>query len=228
VIVDAAGAEHPVVSNLIRHLDAFNRKERFFLTTFAVGPPAVLLDSGFRDAVGHAIGLNIPPSCRWWMDYHLDWLYAALVLNDQPEPSPGPYASPGFLSAVDGQAPFNLNTNQEDVDLLLAFGDADVTHLVLIEAKADTGWTNKQLQSKGRRLRVIFGEGTLYNHVVPHFVITSPREPRRLKTDTWPAWMAPGGRPPWVKLETSAEWRRVERCDEQGNRSGVGSYWRVK
>ena len=42
--------------------------------------------------------------------------------------------------------------NQEDADLLVAFEQGDIIHLMLVEAKAETGWTNKQMCSKAKGL----------------------------------------------------------------------------
>jgi hypothetical protein len=51
---------------------------------------------------------------------------------------------------------WNVNTNREDVDLLLAFDQGPTTHLVMVEAKGEMGWDSAQLRSKGRRLKSIF------------------------------------------------------------------------
>jgi hypothetical protein len=218
-----------LVENLIDWLDALNRKERFFLMKFALGVRAAGTDSAFRSTVGGKIGLTIPPDCRWWIDYHLDWLYAALVLKGASEPPPVSFPSPGFISGVQGTEPFNVNTNQEDTDLLLAFEHDGDVHLVLIEAKGDTAWTNKQIASKARRLRLIFGEdGQRYSGVVPHFVITSPRPTQKLSVSGLPEWMAPGGSVPWIKLPTPEKWTKIQRCDPTGSPTAKGSHWRVR
>ena len=84
-----------------------------------------------------------------------------------------------------------IEGTQKDIDLLVAFDDRAKTHLVLIEAKGDTSWLNKQLSSKALRLSRIFGSEVLPKDVTPHFVMMSPNnpEPEKLEMDTWPLWM---------------------------------------
>ena len=181
------------------------------------------------------------------MDYHLDWLYAALVITrDGVE---GLHASPGGPDDPVG----NVNANQEDVDFLVAFDDGDVTHIVLIEAKADTGWTNKQMTSKATRLSRIFDpsidplapevarNAAAFPGVRPHFVLTSPTgPPTGLHTlprppagaspghPGWPEWMRRSdGSVAWLPLDTGdAKWR-ITRCDENGRPMRTGVHWRV-
>ena len=58
----------------------------------------------------------------------------------------------------------------------MAFDGESTTHLVLVEAKVETGWTNKQLKSKAERLAQIFGEGRPGAHLTtPHYVLASPQ-----------------------------------------------------
>ena len=131
--------------NLIEHLRSFNRKERFILLTEALGRER--LGEDFRRRLGEAIGMTIPADAYVAMDYHLDWLQMALHLADNPPPKE-PIRNDDLVTG-----------NQEDSDLLVAFDHELTTHIVLIEAKVETGWTNKQLNSKAERLSRIFGEG---------------------------------------------------------------------
>ena len=68
------------------------------------------------------------------MDYHLDWIHASLFLTLPGNDSQAVHPNSGRVATG----------TQEDVDLLVAFEEGDITHLLLIEAKAETGWTNKQ------------------------------------------------------------------------------------
>ena len=133
------------MSDLIKHLRSFNRKERFILLQAALGTDTFSLDDGFRERLGEVVGATVPADAFVAMDYHLDWLQMALYLAATPSP-PSPIPSDDLFKA-----------NQEDVDLLVAFDDTATTHLVLVEAKMETGWTNSQLCSKAQRLRLIFG-----------------------------------------------------------------------
>ncbi len=55
-----------------------------------------------------------------------------------------------------------------------------MTHLIMCECKAKTGWNNKQLISKAIRLRNIFGDNgkKYHNVVIPYFLI--PRQSKHL------------------------------------------------
>ena len=203
------------MSALIEHLRAFNRKERFFLLSHALGVSTFRLDNGFREALGDEIGLSIPDDAYVAMDYHLDWLQIALYLADKPEP-PEPIRNEGLIKA-----------NQEDIDLLVAFDGAATTHLVLLEAKMETSWTNKQLKSKAQRLSRIFDDRTRSKFAVPSFVLMSPRMPQRVITDDWPDWMKPGGELQWLELPRPKDLRKVTRCTAEGKQSKGGRFVRV-
>ena len=60
------------MSDLIRHLRSFNRKERFILLSDALGKERLADD--FRTRVGDCIGVRVPADAYVAMDYHLDWL----------------------------------------------------------------------------------------------------------------------------------------------------------
>ena len=154
------------------------------------------------------------------MDYHLDWIHAGLFLS----------SSANQLNKVHENKVPIVTANQEDIDLLVAFEELGVTHLLMIEAKAATGWTNKQTLSKANRLREMFGEGDgrkKYPDVKPSFCLTSPRPPQLLDSDLWPSWMAPGGKPIWLELEVPPGRRRITRCDPAGRSSARGEFFRV-
>ncbi|MFC1893105.1 hypothetical protein ACFLYR_03595 [Chloroflexota bacterium] len=88
------------------------------------------------------------------------------------------------FSNVDGL----ITATQEDIDFLIAYQSGEKCHLVLLEAKGVTGFTNHQLQSKIRRLRDIFGnDGNKYSGIIPHFAIVSRKRPAKIKISDWPA-----------------------------------------
>jgi len=179
------------MSKLIDYLKRFNRKERFILLSHAMGQTAFRLDLGFRDKLRDKLGIAIPGDAFVAMDYHLDWLQMALYLADKG----------GSLSRVIENCNL-VRANQEDIDLLIAFKDErDETHLVLIEAKADTGWTNKQVASKEERLSLIL-DGR--SNVKPHYILMSPRKSERLNADRWH----------WLELPLDKGLLKVTRCDE--------------
>ena len=204
------------MSDLITHLRSFNRKERFILLHEALGPGTFSLDEGFRERLGGLLGLPIPADAFVAMDYHLDWLQMALYLAATPSP-PSPIPNDDLFEG-----------NQEDVDLLVACDGPAATHLVLVEAKMETGWTNSQLRSKAERLRRIFGMGRPGTDLAtPHFVLASPNRPERLKTDDWPDCMTRAGEPAWMELRRPPSLRKVTRCRQDSRVSASGGFLRI-
>ncbi len=203
------------MSDLIGHLRSFNRKERFILLTEVLGTD--ILGKDFRHRLGGCIGMAVPADAYVAMDYHLDWLQMALYLADSRTP---PTRIPND-DLVAG--------NQEDADLLVAFDGESTTHLVLIEAKVETGWTNKQLKSKAERLGRIFGEGRPGAHLAtPHYVLASPEPPSpAVSTADWPGWMTRNGDPAWMELRRPSGLRKVTRCDDNGRPSASGQFLRI-
>ena len=203
---------------LIEWLESFNRKERFFLIGNALGNSNFSLSDEYRSKLNSVLGVHPPKHSFVAMDYHLDWIHAGLFLS----------SSENQVNKVHKNSGPIVTANQEDIDLLVAFEDSGFTHLLMIEAKAATGWTNKQTLSKADRLRGMFGEdGAKYPDVKPRFCLTSPRPPQLLESNQWPSWMAPGGQPIWMELEMPTERRRITRCDETGKSSADGHFFRV-
>lgn len=194
--------------DLIDILESFNRKERFFLVGEALGNPDFVLSSGFREKLAKAICLDeVPAGAFAWMDYHLDWLHASLVLSRNIQEEVFDFPNTG--DAIKG--------TQEDIDLLVAFRQGDQYHLILVEAKAYTGWSNDQLKSKANRLREIFGDnGEDYGGVKPHFCLMGPKS-TNIKTEAFPEWMMPGGELLWIDLKLPNGRRQVNRCDKVGD-----------
>src|SRR5207244_734415 len=98
---------------LIDLLDQFNRKERFFLVGAALGKPTFQTDPRFLAAVGAAARVKFPhpKHVHCYMDFHLDWLYAALFLGSSKR-GKAPYGSPAFAAADPAAPSWNVNTNQ--------------------------------------------------------------------------------------------------------------------
>ena len=183
--------------NLIEIMKSFNRKERSFLIAQALGlhsdcgETAFSLSESFRNRLNKEVkkvkkirNVEIPdPKEREVfvaMDYHLDWLQAALSWK---------YTSPveNYKFCNEGKV---IEGTQQDIDLLVAFEANGKCHLILVEAKAYSSWTNRQLSSKACRLRKIFGEtGKKWCDVRPYFYVISPERPKQLKTACLPEWM---------------------------------------
>ncbi|MFO0652099.1 MAG: hypothetical protein U0326_38120 [Polyangiales bacterium] len=203
--------------DLVAALQMFNRKERFFLVGRALGNPAFEPSAEFRRELGAVLNVDVPAQCFCAMDYHLDWLFGALHMSANGVPS-------APLSRNDGEVQGNI----EDVDLMLAFTTATTHHVVLLEAKAESSWTNEQMRSKAARLRAIFGDdGARWPGVRPSVVLMSPSRPGRLDTRAWPAWMAPDGQFRWLRLALPEGLHKLTRCDAQGRDDERGTHWRV-
>ena len=204
--------------HLIELLDQFNRKERYFLVCHALGLDRFSLSEEFRDSLGSKLDVAIPTDARVWMDYHLDWLAAAVVKWRQPS---GSDVYPNDADLVRG--------NQEDLDLLVAFKEGRHYHLVFIEAKAYGHWDNGQALSKAKRLEGIFGKGgDKYPGLKVHYCLMSPRPPKGLKYAEWPDWMKRDGTYVWLELPVSYPRLEVNRWDAaRGKESASGEHFHI-
>lgn len=205
------------MQNIIEYLKDFNSKERFFLVGQILGNPDFTLASEFRDKLSDLLKIPIPADALSAMDYHLDWLYASLNLAKDKD-----------LTKVYPNVNKLIRAQQEDIDWLIAFKGQSEYHLVLIEAKGVTSWTNKQMASKAIRFGDIFGEqGNNWPSIVPHFVIMSRSQSKGLLAEKWPQWMAPNGKILWLELPIPEYLLHVYRCNEQGRKSQNGQSWKV-
>lgn len=205
------------MSGLIDNLRSFNSKERFFLIGKVLGNPDFRLSTAFKNNLGNKLELDIPDSAFAAMDYHLDWLYASLYLTFNGEPH-GVHPNKNKI----------IRAQQEDVDFIIAFDSGGTYHIILIEAKGVTGWTNRQLDSKAKRFGQFFGvEGTNWRGVIPHFLLMSPRRPSHdVHFSGWPAWMHSNGQVNWLELKIPQDLYKVTRCDAKGRNDRNGKYWK--
>jgi hypothetical protein len=206
---------------LSQALGAFNRKERFLLVGWALDRAEFTLGAEFRERLGEVCGTTVPDDAFVAMDYHLDWLYAALLWADGK-------AKPGVPHARGREE--LLTASQEDVDLLVAFATDEGHHVVLCEAKGFSGWQNRQLQSKVRRLKAIFGDtGGDFDGVEPHFVLVGPTQSARIATAAWPEWMWPKQRVGFLTLPNPGPRYKVTRCDAEGrSRADRWTHWKIE
>jgi len=149
--------EVKTASQIIQNLRNFNRKERDHLIKFALSesPEHPQISKELWRAIRPKDGPTRRPKPSEMfigMDYHLNWLYAALMVpNDYQN---GIYGQenrwPDSFEVSKKERP--LKPNQEDVDLILAFQENDELYITLIEAKLSSGWGIKQFESKFPRL----------------------------------------------------------------------------
>jgi hypothetical protein len=218
------------MASTLEYIDLFNRKERFFLFNLATSNSGeagtMTLASRFRRALGRAIGMNVPADAKAYVDYHLDWLHAAVVLGISE--STGPFENG---SGDEGHPRARVsNGTQEDIDLVVTFDADGQSVVVMVEAKGDTSWTNKQMESKAKRLRAIFGEVPPPG-INPVFCLVSPSRPTsRLRLETWPSWMVGTGkeRPNWMELSLPPGRLKVTGCDKWAKPSHLRTHWMVE
>lgn len=205
-------------NHLINYLRTFNRKERFYLVGMALGNPEFRLAPKFIGDLNVALGTHIPNDAFAAMDYHLDWLFASLVIISD--------GGGDGMRTISGR---EITGTQADIDFLIAYAEGAKCHLILVESKGVTSWTNRQMNRKSERFRSIFGEdGMRFPFAVPHFVTVSPKPSARLNTTRWPGWMKPEGKIPWVELDIVPGLRKVTRSDEQGKPNRFGEFWAVR
>jgi hypothetical protein len=203
------------MEGLVEQLRRFNRKERFYLIGSALGNEKFALSDKFRQSLNQELALDIPLASLVAMDYHLNWIHAAIL-----------FAASDGSAVIAHDLETQIAGNQEDVDLLIAYDDHDVTQIVLVEAKGATSWTNKQLRSKAERLKPIFGDdGSLRPFVRPYFVIASPRRPKQLDDRSWPKWMKEPLH--WIELKMPHDTQRITRCDTAGSVTAIGTFWKI-
>jgi len=202
------------MNELIQILKSFNRKERFYLISQVLGNKNFTLSDSFRKQLSNKLGLEIPSNTFTAMDYHIDWIYASLK-----------YFNEGKVLYPKDE---NIKATQEDVDLIIAFYVDDTYHLIFIEAKGETSWTNKQLKSKSERLKKIFGyNGDKWNNVKPHYLIMSPRPSKNLETSALPEWMLKDDDLIWLSLDIPNDLVKVTRCDKSSQPSVAGDFWKI-
>lgn len=222
---------------LVDSLQRLNRKERYWLLRNALGQSGadLFLSYSFLERLSQEIARSIPRSAWWAMDYHIDWLFSALVLDRFGPDCPHRFQNP---RAVAGESVSNgrlIRGTNEDFDLIVAFERT----IILIEAKGVTSWGNKQIAGKCQRLREW---SELSDQIAPGFktsspveifvVLMSPKPPKKLYGLEWPSFVnTKDGKPFWLQLDLADApdvFVAPERCDEGGLPTSMGDCWQLK
>ncbi|WP_139462191.1 hypothetical protein [Aeromonas veronii] len=213
-------------NKLIENLKSFNRKERFYLVGQMLGNPEFRMDDKQLDKISALIGIKIPREYFAAMDYHLDWIYASLFLIQEHDEKTFPRNFIDNKQQIDLQ----ISGTQEDVDFLLAFVDHEnTTHIVMIEAKGDSYFSNAQLNSKNKRFKAIFGDENTWPNVRPHFLLCSPKEPQYVSIEEPVYFMGPQeSQLIWFPLVMDTGKIKVTRCEENEKPSNDGEHWKVE
>lgn len=212
--------------DLIDNLKSFNRKERFFLIGQMLGNPDFRMDEKQLDEISKLIGFTIPRKYFAAMDYHLDWIYASLSLT-QNNANNKAYKR----NFIDNEKNVDLQISgtQEDVDFLLAFVDHEnTTHLVMIEAKGDSYFSNGQLDSKNKRFKAIFGNENTWPNVKPHFLICSPKKPQKVSIEAPAYFIFKSSKLLWLELDMGDGKNKVTRWGKDDKPCSDGKYWIVE
>lgn len=213
-------------NKLIENLKSFNRKERFYLVGQMLGNPDFRMDDNQLNNISKLIGFTIPREYFAAMDYHLDWIYASLFLTQEHDEKPFPRNFIDNKKTVDLQ----ISGTQEDVDFLLAFIDEKhTTHLVMIEAKGDSYFSNCQLDSKNKRFKAIFGNENKWPNVRPHFLICSPKRPKKISIEEPVCFMFNQELElNWFPLDIGDGKNKVTRCNDNSKPDNAGDHWIVE
>ena len=161
----------------IANLKRFNVKERNFLMRYALSP--TLSDSFASDLIEHLqktgmLGLDGAKVEYFGMDYHLEWIHAALLLATKELRQVGNEPSDVLEDGQTGRI--------EDVDLLVVLRKLDCNLvMVLIEAKGVDSFNKKQFTSKANRLLSIKetpkGDLKPVGWLTPVMLLMSPKAP---------------------------------------------------
>lgn len=221
---------------LVECLKLFNRKERYWLIRNALGQSGeeLVLSGFFRQRLSDAIGLDVPPSAWWAIDYHIDWLFGALVLDSTADIDwTAPLENP--IVSDTGEPTLRLiRGTHEDFDLIIAF---DRT-IILIEAKGVTSWGNAQVKSKHKRLcewhhhsqRLQTDKTRSPDPLRIIVVFASPNKPEKLDDLEWPTFgNGNGGAPLFLALDFS-EAPDSFCVPERSNADGFATHsrWKIK
>ena len=187
-------------ATLIRNLKLFNAKERDHLMRAAylgVGTSKYQETSQFlsddfdKKLKSHVKELGLDDShaqCVFaGMDYHLDWLFAALWMTANKPDWDGIkvddiHVPMEIHTTVDGIK--NLHSDfrpitgtQEDVDLLVVYSDGKKLAMLFIEAKGSADFNRVQIARKLIRLDRIISQADSDLDMRYRLVLVAPREP---------------------------------------------------
>ena len=154
---------------VLENLKKFDRKERGFLVRLMTGMDFTLGED-IKEKIEEKLSIKIPDKYFTAMDYHLDWIYASLYLSQDDIKKDAEHKIP-FKECISG--------TQEDMDWIVVYKDEENESLnfVLIEAKGDASFSNKQMESKIKRLGEIFCD---FDGVNVYLLLVSPKCPEKL------------------------------------------------
>ncbi|MFG1242348.1 hypothetical protein V5F31_08195 [Xanthobacter sp. V7C-4] len=218
-------------SILVQLLRRFNRKERYWLLMDALGVSACRLSEDYRDRLGKVLEPHIPkihiPEDAWWaMDYHFDWLHAALEWFSCSETPADQLSAWDNPMQAGGKRP--IQGNQEDIDLIVAFGST----LLLIEAKGEGAWSQSQMESKAKRIAAL----PRPKELTVRLLLTGRADsPKKIAKGKWwdeipPELKNNQDEPTYLQLSSFRDGNsfcRVIRCNEAKKPNKEGDFWAI-
>lgn len=193
---------------LVDILEIFNRKERNLLVRDILGhsEQKLRLSADFLQRIHIATGVTLNADAWWATDYHLDWLFAAVMVFLGT-------ATPGQVQA-DALPPL-MTATQEDADLVIA----NDRSLILIEAKAYSANNNEQVKRKRRRFEML--QRLAGQNLDLHLLLMSLKSPTDPTHSTNPMSL----KCIQLKIDPHLTVCRVKRCDAKGKADKAGGHW---
>lgn len=210
-------------------LERFNRKERNLLIRTVLGhsqDARIPLSRKFCDDLTGVLELREtnPADVRWWTDYHLNWLVAALrIFGDE--------AAVGMPQIRNS----DIESNLEDLDLLVGI-ERPERYLIAIEAKNRRFNIEDRIQLKRKLNRLDpLRRGFADIEIGLHFMLMTPPScdpnmDKGLKEELkgWP-WVYKHERIPWLPLmhcDAEQPLRLECSCFGPDRRDGMKDHWR--
>lgn len=200
---------HDAMKSLREHLEELDRKERNAVIRKVFKTENLQLSEEFISDLETTSSVTIPQDYYWALDYHIDWIYAALYSFYKA------YSFDDFTPVQYEKNNSSPKFNQEDIDFLIYFNQNNTHTFIFIEAKYDTAWSNKQFKSKDDRLYFIEEKFKTTGVFKFHRILMSPSSPIHLKTNRWK----------WIKMAKKSSLYTISRCTEEGKKSVNGKYW---
>ena len=227
-----------LAATFVRNLKLFNAKERDHLMRFAyLGETcdytegATFLSKAFDDALRAAAKVPESAKCVFaGMDYHLDWVFAALWLashrpgwpDENGERVSEPMGKHEALENIkDLYTDFRpLTGSQEDIDLLVVYSHEGKWFVLFIEAKGSASFDNVQLARKVIRLNRILDESGLGPEATQvlefRLILTAPAQKKIEDT----SWSKLADSLPNPKPGEKDKFKKMRECLKQAHENG--------
>jgi len=195
------------MENLIDILKSLNRKERYWLIKNTTGDSIDELDAAFITKLNKNLDNKfpkIPSNASVFFDYQLDWIIAAISIY-----------SDNLAQTAEIPIPKDIDFNLLDIDMLIVWED-NKYYMIFAEAKFDTGWKNKQLDDKIKKIKQI--EKIFTQKGIPSrciLLILSRKKPEHISDENLKYIKA------WLPLDHSQLKKFTRSKDRKRNKEGL-------